>query len=166
MDTSNRNVIYFILLLLISLIVSVSACGGDKSSPENSGNSSTGNVKDKISVRVELTGDGKNWAGIEGCLGKLVYTNGMSTKAKVHIIRYQVKHSSKSGYKIGIASQRKIKPNETLKIDASFTGLNCNEITGLEIQAITCETEAGVDCVDNFNFVSSKDVVLTVKTQN
>ena len=157
---------FYIKLLLISLIVSVSACGGDKSSSEDSGNNASGIVKDKITVSVELTGNGKNWAGIEGCLGKIVYTNGMDTTAKVHIIRYEVKHTSKGGLQIGIPTRRTIEVDETRKIDASFSGLKCDEVTGLEIQAFTCKTEAGVDCVDNFNFISSKDVVLTVKKQN
>jgi hypothetical protein len=157
---------FYIKLVLISLIVSVCACGGDKSLSENSGNSSSEIVNDKITVSVELIANGKNWAGIEGCLGKIVYSNGMDTKAKVHIIRYEVKHSSDSGYKIGLATKRTIKVNKTSKIDASFSGLNCDEVTGLEIQAFTCETEAGIDCAENFNFVSTSDVALTVKKQN
>ncbi len=146
--------------------MSVSACGGDKSSSENSGNSSAGIVNDKISVSVELNGYGKDWTGTEGCLGKIVYTNGMDTAAKVHIIRYEVKHSGKGGLQIGIPTKRTIKLNETRKIDASFSGLKCDEITGLELQAFICETEAGVDCVDHFNFVSAEDVVLRVNKQN
>ena len=156
----------FIKLVLFSLIVSVSACGGDKSASNETRNNSSGIVNDKITVSVELTGDGKNWAGIEGCLGKIVYSNGMETTAKVHIIRYEVKHTGKAGLQIGIPTRRTIKVNETRKIDASFSGINCDEITGLEMQAFTCETEAGVDCVDNFNFVSTSDVKLTVNKQN
>ncbi len=156
----------FIKLVLISLIVSVSACGGDKSSSDNSGNNSSGIVKDKITVSVELNGYGKDWAGTEGCLGKIVYTNGMDTTVEVHIIRYEVKHTSKAGLQIGIPTRRTIEVNETRKIDASFSGLKCDEITGLEMQAFTCKTEAGVDCVDKFNFVSTEDVVLTVNKQN
>ncbi len=161
-----RKTMSYIKLILIGLIVSVSACGGDKSSSGDSGNNSSGVVKDKISVSVELTGNGKNWAGIEGCLGKIVYINGMDSTVDVHIIRYEVKHTSDSGLQIGIPSERTIETNETRKIDASFSAINCDEITGLEMQAFTCKTEAGFDCVENYNFVSTSDVALTVNKQN
>ena len=154
----------FNIILLSLFIISQTACSGDKDSTA-SGNSSKV-AKDKLSISVEKIGNGKGWSGQDGCQAKFVYTNTMDTNVSIHVIRYEVKHTKEKFLKTGLASKRTIKANETRKIDAGFSGLTCEQITGVEVQAYTCKTESGVDCSDKVNFINTNDVNFTYKKQS
>ena len=153
----------FKIILLSFIIISQIACSDDKDS--NTSSNSTEVMKNKVTISVEKIGNGKDWAGTEGCQAKFVYTNSMDSNVSIHVIRYEVKHTKKKFLKVGLASKRTIKPDETRKIDAGFGGLTCDQVTGLEIQAFTCKTEAGNDCSDKVNFINTSDAKLTVKKQ-
>ena len=153
----------FKIILLSFIIISQIACSDGKDT--NTSSNSPKGIKNKLTISVEKIGNGKNWSGTEGCQAKFVYTNSMDSNIEIQVVRYEVKHTKGKHLSVGYASKRTIEPGETSKIDAGFNGLTCEQVTGLEIQAFTCKTEAGNDCSDKVNFINTSDAKLTVKKQ-